>query len=648
MRNKNKAWLLLISMFAATIISGAPQLWAEGLPDLLSKIEKERFLMKSDLQERQKLEAYIEQLPSYSLAIQGEFYLYYQNALVRTGKLQESIDARRKLLAIHEQSPVSPSFLRYSKMLLGLAYANLSKGDQSKPWLIEVIQDAEATGDYQIAFHSALILGDVYSGEKNFSQAFASYQKAQAMLSEKMLPNNKKQQGYAWQAEMNYRTGYVYRHMWRDADAADFFKRALEFDRLTGNARNIKYDLNQIADAYYRLGNFEQAIVYYKQLEESLQQSKTADKGRHLDFASSMVNFFVKQNRLDSAKIYLEKAQKVFSLVQSTSIRIRYFLARSNYSLLSGDFKAVLENCQAIEAELTEKSWAEYGSEMLRLRAEAYYGLGEYQQSAELFERVHQLYLERSDHVRLMTAEVERARFDFEAETLKVERLMQDNQFKELELKSEKDKFRVSVLIIVLALLLILSLVAMMVIALRNEKKLKFLAEYDALTSVPNRRSIIAFGEQLSDAGGQFSVLLIDVDHFKNINDSFGHAQGDRVLQYIALVASSFCSESVRFGRLGGEEFLFVVNSDAENVALSLACSFSDKLKEKVVGGIKCPTVSVGVAFRSELSLSFGKLLEQADEALYQAKSNGRDCVKQYCASEAKQLFDQQSNSTAV
>jgi len=638
MRNKNKAWLLIISALTA-IISVSSKVFADGLPDLLAEIEKERFLMKSDLQERQKLEAYLDQLPSYPLATQGEFYLYYQNALVRTGKLQESISARQKLLDIHKQSPVSPSFLRYSKMLLGLAYANLSKGDQSKPWLIEVIKDAETAADYQIAFHSSLILGDVYSGEKNFSQAFASYQKAQAMLSEKMLPGGQKMQGYAWQAEMNYRTGYVYRHMWRDADAAEFFKRALEFDRLIGNARNIKYDLNQIADAYYRLGDFKEAIVYYQQLEEILQQSEVSDNGRHLDFASSMVNYYVKQNELGFAKRYLEKAQNKFPIVQSTSIRIRFFLASSNYSILSGNFKSVLENCQAIEDELTEKTWPEYGSEMLRLRAEAYYGLGEYRKSSELFERVHQLYLERSDHVRLMTAEVERARFDFEAETLKVERLMQDNQFKALELESEKDKFRVSVIIIVLALLLIFSLVAMVVFALRNEKKLKFLAEYDALTSVPNRRSIIAYGEQLSDGEGEFSVLLIDVDHFKNINDTFGHAQGDRVLQYIALVASSFCNNSVRFGRLGGEEFLFIVNSSVESVALTLARSFSDKLQEKAVEGIKSPTVSVGVAFRSDPSLSFGKLLEQADEALYQAKSSGRDCIKQYTEGRIKQGF---------
>lgn len=639
MQNKNKAWLLIFTMLAATLVSASTGASADKLSALLAKIEKERFLMKSDLQERQQLEAYLDELSSYPISMQSQFYLYYQNALVRTGMLQESIAIREKLLEIHRQSPVSPSLLRYSKMLLGLAYANLSKGDQSKPWLIEVIDDAKTAGDYKIAFHSALILGDVYSGEKNFAQAFSSYQMAQRVLSEELLPGDDQQQAYAWQAEMNYRTGFVYRSMWRDSDAVEFFKRALEFDVLINNARNIKYDLNQIGDAYFRLGDNQQAYFYYRQLEESLRVSITADQGRHLDFSSSMVNFHVREKNLTKAKFYLDQASSILPSVQPVSIRIRYFLAKSNYSILIGDFSDVIKNCGAIESELTERSRAEYGSEVLRLMAEANYGLGQYKKSAELFERVHQVYLERSDHVRLMAAEVERARFDFESEILKVERLMQDNQFKELELASEKDKFRVSIIIIVLAILLILSLITMVVFALRNEKRLKFLADYDSLTSVPNRRSIIAYGEELSHEGGEFSVLLIDVDHFKNINDTFGHAQGDRVLQYIALVASGYCNDSIRFGRLGGEEFLFVINEPAETTALTLAQSFSDELQQKAIGGIKSPTVSVGVAFRSDPEISFGKLLEQADEALYQAKREGRDCIKQYSKCSTEQSF---------
>ncbi|WP_299774740.1 GGDEF domain-containing protein [uncultured Pseudoteredinibacter sp.] len=648
MQNKNKAWLLLISALAAITISLSSKVVADGLPDLLAEIEKERFLMKSDLQERQQLEAYLENLNSYPLSIQGQFYLYYQNALVRTGKLKESIAARKTLLEIHRQSPLSPSLLRYSKMLLGLAYANLSKGDQSKPWLIEVIQDAEAAHDYKIVFHSSLILGDVYSGEKDFAQAFASYQVAQKVLSEELLPGDDQQLAYAWQAEMHYRTGFVYRSMWRDADAVEFFKRALEFDVLIDNSRNIKYDLNQIGDAYFRLGDIEQAYSYYLQLEESLKVSTTADQGRYLDFTSSMINFHVHQNNLEKAKFYLDKANAVLPQVQSKSIRVRYFLASSNYSILAGEFSRVIENCETIESELTNRSRAEYGGDIMRLKAEAYFGLEQYQRSSELFERVHQLYLERSDHVRLMTAEVERARFDFEAETLKVERLMQANKFKELELASERDKFRVSMIIIILALLLILSLVVMVVFTLRNEKRLKFLADYDALTSVPNRRSIIEYGEQLSRGNGSFSVLLIDVDHFKSINDNFGHAKGDKVLQYIALLASSYCSDVIRFGRLGGEEFLFVLNDACESTALTLAQSFSDSLQEKSVEGIKSPTVSIGVAIQSDTALSFEKLLEQADEALYHAKSSGRDCIKLYSISDECQGFTSHSNGTMV
>jgi diguanylate cyclase (GGDEF)-like protein len=126
-------------------------------------------------------------------------------------------------------------------------------------------------------------------------------------------------------------------------------------------------------------------------------------------------------------------------------------------------------------------------------------------------------------------------------------------------------------------------------------------------------------------------VLLIDLDNFKSINDRFGHAFGDRVLQIFAATARNAVRGSDFVGRLGGEEFAVVLHGMARERALAVAerirNAFADEAE--VIEGQKVgATVSIGLALHDGSAIAFTELLWKADRALYQAKEGGRNRVE--------------------
>src|SRR5262249_19540133 len=124
------------------------------------------------------------------------------------------------------------------------------------------------------------------------------------------------------------------------------------------------------------------------------------------------------------------------------------------------------------------------------------------------------------------------------------------------------------------------------------------------------------------------AVLLVDLDHFKTINDSFGHALGDRVLQVFAETANANIGPYDLLGRLGGEEFaiaLYDVDGDrAMDIAENIRIAFAD-IASDVDGQPVTATCSIGISVSEEGPLDISSLLAQADQALYSAKERGRN-----------------------
>lgn len=156
-------------------------------------------------------------------------------------------------------------------------------------------------------------------------------------------------------------------------------------------------------------------------------------------------------------------------------------------------------------------------------------------------------------------------------------------------------------------------------------------ASMDTLTGLPNRRGVVRALEEAMNyvrGGGVYAMLLMDIDHFKSINDLLGHQQGDRVLATIGRILAQNIRGLDIAGRFGGEEFLVLLRDASRERALQVAERLRAAIED---GGItyadgKPVTVSVGVAY-ARSGDSGGDVVERADRALYRAKNAGRNRV---------------------
>ncbi len=146
----------------------------------------------------------------------------------------------------------------------------------------------------------------------------------------------------------------------------------------------------------------------------------------------------------------------------------------------------------------------------------------------------------------------------------------------------------------------------------------------DTLTGIPNRRAALARAKEVRRRGHVTSVALFDIDHFKQVNDTFGHAKGDEVLRAVASTLAQQARGSDLVARWGGEEFVAIAGAD-----LAGATAFCERAREAVarleIPGVGRVTISAGV---SVVTGEFDEALERADGALYQAKANGRNRVE--------------------
>jgi diguanylate cyclase (GGDEF)-like protein len=164
--------------------------------------------------------------------------------------------------------------------------------------------------------------------------------------------------------------------------------------------------------------------------------------------------------------------------------------------------------------------------------------------------------------------------------------------------------------------------------------ELERLATTDSLTGIANRRYLLLMGEnefnRASRYDRQFSVLMLDVDRFKQINDTYGHALGDEALQAIAKAIVSALRKGDSFGRFGGEEFVAFLPETALDDAVEVANRIRTTIAQLCLFSRKKPvqmTVSIGATEYSKQDENLDKIIQRADRALYHAKHRGRNLV---------------------
>jgi diguanylate cyclase (GGDEF)-like protein len=232
---------------------------------------------------------------------------------------------------------------------------------------------------------------------------------------------------------------------------------------------------------------------------------------------------------------------------------------------------------------------------------------------------------------RFATLKVE---FDTAAKDKENELLTRENEANEKALTQARRARQLQAVAIALTVLLAAMLATLAIHQRRSTLRMRALAMTDELTGVPNRRDVLRRLEELLQKPGEpsCSMLIVDIDHFKSINDHHGHPMGDEVLKFLARELRTAVREPAFFGRLGGEEFLIVL----PDTSLDKACAAADRFREQIMNidttrwfpARRRITASIGCTVSKPGICTSSDMLMRADGALYAAKRAGRNCVR--------------------
>jgi len=434
-----------------------------------------------------------------------------------------------------------------------------------------------------------------------------------------------------------------------------------------GKEGEMRYALNAIANLYAdrRVGAYDRAIEYYRQVLASHEKLKntrematahfniaaTLDtKGDHaaalaeyrhaLELERAVKNdegiadvqrglgiTLGKLDRNEEALRVLDQALAHYLHTRDEESAAHVRLARGTVLRKLGRNGEALRDLEAARARFESTSSNRFLEKAHDERAMLFATEGDWRRAYEA--RRAQMAVREKLSERLREEHVSRLRVQFDTEKKE-----QENRALTRENAAAARIRYLQRVTIVLGALVIGFLVYLVVKHLSTARKMRDLALTDELTKLPNRRHVLTFAdEQLKTAraGGKgFSVLALDIDHFKRINDTYGHDAGDVVLKRVADTCRRALRSHDRIGRIGGEEFLVVLpESDAKTAA-----EVAERLRS-AVEQIDCSDVAPNVRITISIGVTewkspddFSSIVKRADDSLYRAKEGGRNRVE--------------------
>jgi len=304
----------------------------------------------------------------------------------------------------------------------------------------------------------------------------------------------------------------------------------------------------------------------------------------------------------------------------------------------SNDIVTLLEPASRLSENISEVQLAEPDFLQLHLMlADHYAKLGQYDLAyLEKKSYLKKYYIYRKNKRLAMIDSLEQS---FEVTNKQANNTLMENQ-NELKIRrvaqvqGEKAMQQSNFTLIIIAAII---LVLLFFRQLRIRNKLIQLTQTDALTGLANRSILFEHGEKMVSSfveqPEELSVLLLDIDHFKKINDNFGHNVGDEILIIVSQLVKETMRSRDEFSRLGGEEFVALLPFADNNKAKAIAMRINRKISQYDFSLLMLQrrvTISIGVATMRSSQMSFDDLLHCADLAMHQAKEQGRDTVVCY------------------
>ncbi|MFN6970439.1 MAG: diguanylate cyclase [Rheinheimera sp.] len=587
-----------------------------------------------------------------------------QGEVVFTNRVDSDAFTQQLKAALPANDPAR--LLRLNRELCSAEY--LDTPEQGVAFANQFIAELEAAQEVLNLSHFYLCRALHYASQNRSKEQERDLTKA-LQLAEVSEDTLTQAQMLSYKAQMHSDRG-------QQADSLVLQFKAHELYKKLGHRDGIGLSVENIATAFRRMGEYEKAIEY---LELSEKEFAAPGDQYRLGFLLQQKAFIYGElNKPDIAKQLFNRVRQIYqqmgepTFVTATDIDLMWI---ANMEQRYGDSlelaAKVVAQLQAFEKQGEGQQVVNQGLFYLYW-AEAFAGSGKLTESLQQFERAHQLIsdlnnprylfwvlrawsktlhdagMHQQAYQRLVEANQIQADLNSQAKQQRESLLryqfdtaLQDEKNNQLTAENKLSAQQVKVLesaqrwqYIAIGLFVILALIALFyaISQIQRNRQLHRLAMTDELTQVANRRSILWFAEQtrLRAVAQQqhWCLLLIDIDYFKQCNDSFGHDAGDQVLVQTAAAMKNLLRTSDRVGRTGGEEFLLVL----PEMELAAATAIAERLRQVIEQLTFSPytqvkiTISVGVTEVGRQE-DVREAMSRADAALYQAKSQGRNKV---------------------
>jgi len=511
-------------------------------------------------------------------------------------------------------------------MLCRAAYIMLLSGSQrGLPEVEKAISLLQDTDEQQLLAEALEIRGDIHSLLGEQAKAMLDFQRARAAYRESGIDREVE--------PLMLSIAVAYRRMGDWPQAQRHFTAAVQRMQDKGDWESVATNLIQLGFLHGESGFPEKALAAFREAERvAIKHDNPYNiNAARLGIAESQIAL----GQPETALAVLQQARAGFAAEHDTSSQDMLLMLTGQALARQGQHAAALERYQQALPLIQQDGNERYLAMLFKAQAASKEALGQAGAALEDYKRYTDLQMKlqgkmRLEQSRMLEYEYEIRRRDFENRQLRAEATVKQQEVAALESVRRWQWLAIGLGVLLMALLALLAWRQW-----RKSRRLRDLTLMDPLTGVANRPGIEreaarALDESIRD-GTPLSLLMLDLDHFKAINDRYGHAAGDKVLRATTAAWQAQLRGRDPLGRVGGEEFVVVCPDTTLEQALVVANRLRESanaLRFDEIDPALRVSVSIGAAQARKAGESCDALLDRADTALYRAKQQGRDRVE--------------------
>jgi len=508
------------------------------------------------------------------------------------------------------------------------------KAKEAMALYVKAKENAELTESKKLLSDGYSAIASALANNLNDAEALKYYHKAYILTQE---VGDKLEMAY-----LNIQMARSYSYIYDDDKAIKLANEAIGYFHDNEYFYDELLAQNILASIYMPMKEYDKAEETYQNM---LALSKRIDTENLADIAYlGLARTYLKKKENGKARHYFNLYQQYTPESTATFTQIDDLILSAKIAFADKDIAFSEENvkkAEAILAKLESQTALTWHINILDFKADIAVFKEDFE-SAYLFQKEARKLLKS-----FQSSEREEVRskykvmFDTDQALLKNQLLERDKQLLERDkqhnkaaLENAEQQRQLQTSLTITISLLALSLVLFIYRQRKNSAILHKLANTDTLTELANRRYTFIYAEsmllQAKKNKQDFSIIIFDIDHFKKINDTYGHSGGDIALKDIAAIANEYVRNNDILGRIGGEEFLVILPNTSSKQAYDVAERIRQAIVEKdITLGDKVVNISAsfGISQLAKNQPNFNQIFHEADIALYQAKNSGRNCI---------------------